>query len=1449
MGWDALDRCTVSAEGCVYSQEDGGPMTPPSTDPNRDDHEQDTLHDRINSLSSTRGEDSTESGRDHPTQNQEEPTNFDRVPPTENEVDQENEEREEQLTPYEVKGTTGPGKKLSDPIEARPYIHISPAREQVTPGNVIAGLFGLYRAGVTSTSRFNLKASLGIKDYKKTFEFIIHKPRNTKRFDFYISVTPYEATAFKTLAANVAAMYPESFEFEIVPFNPVAAFDSEDGNARVGGRRIASLDDIIDLENLAGFEDPEVFVDHSIGSGHDLSSEQAEEQLVREGVPLRPEEVREEKRPSLVRWKGIASKKDDWMTLLRPFSDLAIDSDDQYRSPLSVLLEQAVHTDDPFIFQATFRPRSNWTSEAETHKRNLKMGNHGTLSAFKNEFARQMFGTSDQERRNIHRGDISEQVGGSVSAGDDDKITGSRMEQIDRKQPTTTFDLTLRAACDEQTVQSISNAFTSLSGPYYGIEGELLGFNNKEFARLCHARQASISGFTGRFSKGDPLICASPDELANFVVVPHTDALPRASRGSSGGSPDARSPLTATDEDLLSQYDYGMHIGYAETAVDNRRDIPIRLSAEQLTHHILRAATTGGGKTTAMVNDALSAYQSFDGPIFVFDRKGGTMADEYKKAHFKQFGNLDDVLHVPVPGPNDEVLAFPYFDIRPQLAAGVSRTVAVQEKVDRYNELLVYVLGREMTQQAFVAQEILNNLIKAMFDPVYGRDAWPIQDLFQVAYEMQQGQLPEVSDRTLRLALTRHLHADEQRFQTSIDAVMNRITKLAERSFVWRVLNFVPEWNGEKGCYANQSPMFDIQDVLASKKVVLVDTGDLRPASSNLFTFMLLDYIWSGARLRHRLRNTPPVEDGYVINLIIDEAAAMLQSELVRDDMIPDGREFGLSLEVIVHFAEQVKADALDVSSYKEILRNINTKLIGKLAVDDELVMTLFHEGIEDEELVDRITSLPRGEWVAQLPDTGFMTDIPEIVTMLPVDIPDGHSDSDNPVINKTVSTQGHVFSDINAEITRTTRRDHCLLPGSNTDASDEQLSAEHRRGINGSENSQNRDFEIGVSGENRDANGEGKKTGSNPQTQLGTGSPNTPSTEGQPRSNEHGEQAESGASRVPADDLTDDLGSRRPPRETNDENETDGGVPRSADEGDSNLGDRVDGFLYGGVDPSSEDPSKTDDADTDEERGTSADNTDDQSASDAPNENATESADKKDRETREGIDKSLTVEERHFLTAIVTTVNGNHPAYDVVNSMERIKNQFDEVDEEKLIELGYLEKRTENLRVYYTVTRDGQRACGAKVATGEDQGDVNEKTYHKVMVEAFARSLARDPNNHYFVKKYTPLHGTDVKPDVVGYDGKDPVIIGEVISNVHPSLMVKHYDDFNRFDVEMKIWIVPNLSVAWDITRALANAGRIDELPPKRSKRTYEKLTEAIWGEDGKWTFVGAPNLLDDLD
>jgi hypothetical protein len=152
-------------------------------------------------------------------------------------------------------------------------------------------------------------------------------------------------------------------------------------------------------------------------------------------------------------------------------------------------------------------------------------------------------------------------------------------------------------------------------------------------------------------------------------------------------------------------------------------------------------------------------------------------------------------------------------------------------------------------------------------------------------------------------------------------------------------------------------------------------------------------------------------------------------------------------------------------------------------------------------------------------------------------------------------------------------------------------------------------------------------------------------------------------------------------------------------------------------------------------------------------------------------------------------------------------------------------------------------------VATGEDQGDINEKTYHKVMVEAFARTLDLDPNTNYFVKRYVPLFGSDVKPDVVGFDGDRPTVIAEAVSNIDHEIIVKHYDDYAAIDADEKVWIVPNLSEAWNIVRALGNAGRIDEVPAKRRGKSHGDLSHAVWGEDSEWRFVSAPNLLDDLE
>ena len=149
------------------------------------------------------------------------------------------------------------------------------------------------------------------------------------------------------------------------------------------------------------------------------------------------------------------------------------------------------------------------------------------------------------------------------------------------------------------------------------------------------------------------------------------------------------------------------------------------------------------------------------------------------------------------------------------MATGISREAAVQEKVDRYNELLKYVLGEEQHNQAFVAQEILSNLIVALFDPVYGDDAFTISDLLGAAKRMQTEQvIPDVSDPELHATLRRHFSGDERRFATSIDAVLNRITKLKERDFIWRMLNFVPEWDDDTRQYADEQMLLDLDRLL-----------------------------------------------------------------------------------------------------------------------------------------------------------------------------------------------------------------------------------------------------------------------------------------------------------------------------------------------------------------------------------------------------------------------------------------------------------------------------------------------------------------------------------------------------------------------------------------------------------------------------------------------------------
>jgi DNA helicase HerA-like ATPase len=978
------------------------------------------------------------------------------------------------------------------------------------------------------------------------------------------------------------------------------------------------------------------------------------------------------------------------------------------------------------------------------------------------------------------------------------------MGQIDLKQPTVTFDLCLRAAGPEHVVGSIAGAFNPLSGPYYGIEGDTLGTNKKAFQRLCDA-SLEKNGLTSAFTDFEPIVVASPDELANFVTVPNTGGLPKVSRGASGGTPDVRSPLTATDETQLAKYDSGMCIGRAVTASADRENIEIKLSAEQLTHHVLRAATTGAGKSTAMINDALTSYDELDGPIFIFDKKGGSMFDEYKRAHFRRFGNLDDVVHFTIPGANGEVPAFPFFDIRPQVAAGMSREAAVQEKMDRYVELLSYVIGAEMNENAFVANEILANLIKALFDPAHGSDAFGISDLRDAAIEMQgeendgsnnsyqeekdSREIPPVSDAGLKKSLKRHFKADRRRFDTSIDAVLNRITKLQERDFIWRMMNFVPEWDDDRGEYTENQMFFNLDDILESSRVILIDTGELRPASSNLFTVLLLDYLWSWVRLRKRdCRDLPSPVDGYVVNLIIDEAAPIMQADLLRKEMIPDAREFALAFEMILHFPEQVKRDALDTSAYKEILRNINTKLIGKGANDDELATTLFHEDLEPEELADRIASLPRGEWIAQLPDTGFRTDTPELVSMEPLDIPDGHSDSAEPVtVNSRTPDSQLSFGEMDQQQRAFTRHRYSLIPSINSPPTAAQRAARFSSGLTGGQ-------EDAVDRQRADA---GKPSSSSVEQDTAD-SRTTPARDRADTDQSNGTRQTSGS------------------RETPSEHDTPTGA----------WGNEYGTTLGTGGSGSSPPAEETSD----------------------------ESASGRSSVSETGEDtvplSDLTADEVQFIRNIIKALNGELEGYDLTESMTLIRNlSGSDIDEKKLIDEDYLEEHWANQK-YYWVTEKGQKAVNRSLYKGRNRGDLHEKTIHKVFSEYFGRFLHHGRGLHV-EKYYEPPSGGmvfDVAGFTVGESGwEDLAVIGEVLTSVKAERVVKHYEDFEEFEDVQKFWVVQNYEVAHNLIRALDSAGYINAVPSK-DITDYREISEKAFGTDTQWRIIGANEIVEQV-
>jgi DNA helicase HerA-like ATPase len=433
-----------------------------------------------------------------------------------------------------------------------------------------------------------------------------------------------------------------------------------------------------------------------------------------------------------------------------------------------------------------------------------------------------------------------------------------------------------------------------------------------------------------------------------------------------------------------------MAIGYALDENGEPRQDPIRIPPDLLPTHYGRFASTGGGKSKAIINDALSLRESTGGPVVLVDPKGDGMCENYLRCHYERFGGLDDVYHFRVP---ETIPAFSFFDIRPALEAGRNREDAIQDKGDHFHDILRMIMGREQYGQAFVANEILSYLIKALFDEEYGSDVFGLDDLFAAALRMQRDQtIPPVSadNQNIEASLPRHFAKDNHQFPVSMDAVGNRLDKLKEDAHLRRIFSHVPEQN-DAGEYVDNR--FDFREFLDEDATIIFDLGDLRPEAQRAITLLLLSNLWDAVQVRRRDGQTDYEK---LTNLIIEEAAPVASTKLVSEQLLPQGRSFGLSMGLVMQFPEQVRNR--NERAYDEVLNNIKTKLIGNISIERDLAESLAHEDLSPTELRNRINTLPSGEWIAQLPSPSFGETGPPPFSLKPLPIAPGHPESDQPL-------------------------------------------------------------------------------------------------------------------------------------------------------------------------------------------------------------------------------------------------------------------------------------------------------------------------------------------------------------------------------------------------------------------------------------------------------------------
>jgi hypothetical protein len=823
---------------------------------------------------------------------------------------------------------------------------------------------------------------------------------------------------------------------------------------------------------------PEVDLDNDIdldaalfrGDGELSSSERVDLQEI-ETPAMTPEgnilarPVAEETSPVGIEW----TESGDRMMPLEPYSEVVTSRDDRAPAahPLSTVIDELATAEHPSALFVAAEAEDDWSSAAEKRQDHLRQGNdrsraNSVLRIFQvvllgliesllwiiEGIFDAAFGRDEKQdvppeqedhqrrarnQRETHTGDETE-----VNA-DTEKI-----DKITRKQPYRTYlmdvafvsvpstnddaqsDPTTTASRLDKRLRTLTSVFDRVSNDDYQVSGSRIRSGYRKSTKTKRARGVLSRVLDHRLrdssagswipTRGKGHIRVNGEGLANFFSVPGANALTATGVRGTRSEQDSRKSLSPPHSKHLERFHAtrGLDIGYIVDDDGSSDSEVASLSPEVLTSHVARLVSTGGGKTVALINDGLSLYENTDGPVIIVDTRGGNLATNYMRCHAATFGVEDfeeNVLHFQIP---DIMPGFSFFDIEPAIDDGRSRTDAIADNADNYQEIIKLAMG-DKYGNATVAPKVIESLIKTLYDEEHGyengryresQDYYAHDQLEYVVDRLMQAgppdpdptKMPQSSKRNVNRVLRRQLERDTRSFQTVMGGVGTRTHYISGDDRLQPMFN-------------NTDSKFEFREMLDDNKVILLDLSALRKASAQVVAGVLLTQLSDAVHdNQDKIAGKP---SDYLVNLLVDEAASVMSSQTM-NSMLEEGRKFRLSLDLATQFPEQFKYEA-NQQAYLNVLNNVATPIVGQINVDEKIADALAYEEMDIDEVKDRLKALPLGELMVRTRTKGWGENHPTPFSLRPMGIPKGYPDSEQQLTDASEQRFQEALAEVDA--------------------------------------------------------------------------------------------------------------------------------------------------------------------------------------------------------------------------------------------------------------------------------------------------------------------------------------------------------------------------------------------------------------------------------------------------